>query len=89
MGATLFINQSDAFCGDCNKPADSKEAGHYTIPGFWKREDEEGCGAVYTHVGSHYSDTDDGWFYKAIQAMRPDLEWDNAWWSQLGPNNEP
>ncbi len=82
MSATLFINKSDAFCGECSRPARADEAGHYTYPTWPSDPDKKGCGVTFTHVGSHYGDNGFG-FHDDIKAMRPDLVWDDARWSRF------
>lgn len=65
----LYIDPSSSSCGACGENADPDEKQHDTILGYTP---EPGCGAVFTHVGSHYSyPTID----QAARAMRPDLIW--------------
>lgn len=65
----LFINRSDSVCGVCGEPAIPHELSHMTRCGY---NPGEGCGAVWTHVSSHYRG---GGIEQAAQDTRLDLEW--------------
>lgn len=65
--STLIINLSDSQCGACGKSADPYEDSHVSILGY---HPGPGCGAVYTHVTSHYMGVSE-----RVKEMRPDLIW--------------
>ena len=63
----LIIDTSRSYCSACNRNADPNESAHVMA-----RMEGEGCGATFTHVGSHYSGDS---IERAVKAMRPDLSW--------------
>ncbi len=62
---TLIINPSESLCGNCGKSAHPEEKAHISRLGY---QPGGGCQAVFTEVGTHYSNQD-------FRAMRPDLPW--------------
>lgn len=65
----LYIDTSSSSCGACGENADPDEKQHDTVLGYVPAP---GCGAFFTHVGSHYSGEP---FHTGAQIMRPDLIW--------------
>lgn len=64
----LYINRTDSKCGACGEGANMWEVKHDTYYGYGNKL--HGCGAWFTHVGSHYKG-----LKEAVMADRPDLEW--------------
>lgn len=70
--ATLYINLWDSQCSNCNRHCNPRETHYFTLLGYGVKEGEEGCGAEFTSLSSHYMGE-----LVQIQAkyMRPDLPW--------------
>ncbi|WMI33537.1 hypothetical protein SEA_KENREY_168 [Streptomyces phage Kenrey] len=51
--AQIIINRSESRCGNCGKPANMDEDGHYTIVGY-KDNGSPGCGEDWDGVSSDY-----------------------------------
>lgn len=71
----LYVNLHSSRCGACNQNADPDETFHDN-----RDMRGEGCGRMFTHVSSDYSDFPG--LHDRIRAMRPDLidvlpEWRN------------
>ncbi|MFS0887044.1 hypothetical protein [Aeromicrobium sp. 179-A 4D2 NHS] len=58
----LLVDRFTSTCGECGRPADSREKQH-----LW----DDGCGRTFTHIGSRYFITPE--FEDRLRAMRPDL----------------
>ena len=67
LPVVLYVGRFDSTCGKCKKPASLYDNAHTTPIGY---HPEPGCGAVWTHVFSTYSDKASE---EATRRIRPDL----------------
>lgn len=68
--ATLFVNRSDAYCGECSLGADPSDLSHDLILGYG-RKNRKGCGVTWESISTDYATTLP--LVEAIKKMRPDL----------------
>jgi hypothetical protein len=72
MTATVIVGPSRSTCAECGRGADWRAKAHDTIVEYGPDTGKPGCGAVWTHVDSDY--TDFSGLYESIKNGRPDLE---------------
>lgn len=67
----LIVNRSSSKCASCGKGADPHDIAHNQVIGYdVAGEFVPGCGAVYTHVTTHYMGAE---IAERVRQMRPDL----------------
>lgn len=70
---TLIIGRFSSTCNSCGRGAATEQSVHDTIYEYSSQSDDcAGCGVIFTHVATDYAGEK---IAKAIQEMRPDLEY--------------